>query len=126
VSDGDTVTVLYQNRYPIKVRLYGVDAPESRQAYGTKAKQFTSSLAFGKTATIYSKGADRYRRVLGWVFVGSTCLNRELVANGYAWWYREYSPKEAKLQQLEFQARQARRGLWADPRPVAPWQFRRS
>jgi endonuclease YncB( thermonuclease family) len=109
-----------------KIRLYGIDTPESKQAFGTKAKQFTSQLAFGKSVTIYSKGVDRYNRVLGWVFVGRTCVNAELVQNGLAWWYKQYSPKETKLQQLEQEARTAKRGVWADKMPVAPWDWRRN
>jgi endonuclease YncB( thermonuclease family) len=124
VSDGDTITVLHNNT-PVKVRLYGVDAPESKQAFGTRAKQFTAQLAFGKPVTVYGKGTDRYGRVLGWVCVGRTGVNSELVRNGYAWWYRQYSPRETRLQQMEAQAKQARRGLWSDAAAVAPWEFRR-
>jgi endonuclease YncB( thermonuclease family) len=107
------------------IRLYGIDTPEKAQAYGTRAKQFTSTLAFGKPVKVFSKGMDRYGRVLAWIFVGSTCVNAQLVSNGLAWWYRQYSPNEAKLAQLEAQARSARRGLWADAAPVAPWEYRR-
>jgi endonuclease YncB( thermonuclease family) len=124
VSHGDTFTVLYNNQ-PVKVRLYGVDAPESRQPFGTKAKQFTSELALGQQVTIYVKGVDRYRRVLGWVFVGKTSVNTELVRSGYAWWYRQYSPRETKLGLLQDQAKQARHSLWSDARAQAPWEFRR-
>jgi endonuclease YncB( thermonuclease family) len=126
VSDGDTIKVLYQGRYPVTIRLYGIDTPESRQAFGTQAKLFTSQSTFGKTVTVYNKGGDRYGRTLGWVFVGKSCVNTELVRNGLAWWYRQYSPNEAKLRDLEVQARARRVGLWRDTNPVAPWQWRRS
>jgi micrococcal nuclease len=122
VSDGDTPTVLY-GQTPVRIRLYGVDAPEKAQAFGTQAKNFTSQSTFGKTATIYSKGADRYGRVLGWVFIGKTCINTEPVRNGMAWWYRQYSPKEAKLRDLEIKARARRAGLWRDAQAVAPWEW---
>lgn len=124
VSDGDTISVILNSK-PQKIRLYGIDAPESKQAFGTRAKQFTSQMVFGKAVTVYSKGKDRYNRVLGWVFVGRTCVNAEIVKNGLAWWYKQYSPKEVKLQQLESEARTAKRGLWADKAPVAPWNFRK-
>lgn len=125
VSDGDTIIVLYQQT-PVRIRLYGVDAPESRQAFGTQAKNFTSQSTFGKTATIYSKGSDRYGRVLGWVFIGKRCVNTELVRSGLAWWYRQYSPRKTKLRDLEVQARARRVGLWRAARPVAPWDFRQA
>ncbi len=51
VSDGDTITVLH-DRTQIKVRLYGIDTPEKRQAFGNKAKQFTSDQVFGKTVEV--------------------------------------------------------------------------
>ena len=124
VSDGDTISVLWGGR-AVRVRLYGVDAPEKRQAFGQQAKNFTSRFAFGKNVTIYSKGTDRYGRVLGWVLVGSQNLNANLVANGLAWWYRQYSPNEREIAQLEQKARGARRGLWRDAQPVAPWSWRR-
>jgi micrococcal nuclease len=125
VSDGDTLTVLY-GQMPVRIRLYGVDAPEKAQAFGQQSRNFTSQSTFGKTATIYSKGNDRYGRVLRRVFIGKTCINTELVRNGMAWWYRQYSPKEAKLRDLEVQARARRVGLWRDAQPVAPWDFRRA
>ena len=124
VKDGDTIEVKDGCCTRI-IRLYGIDAPEKSQAYGAKAKQFASSMAFGKVVTVYPTGIDRYGRTLGWVFVGNKCLDAELVSNGLAWWYRQYSPKETKLAQLEAQARGGKRGLWADAAPVAPWSYRR-
>jgi len=124
VSDGDTIKVMLQGR-AVTVRLYGVDSPEKKQAFGERAKQFTSQAVFGKPVTVYSKGSDRYGRTLGWVFVGKACLNAELIRSGHAWWYKQFSPKEIKLQQLETEARTARRGLWVDAAPVAPWAFRK-
>ena len=51
-------------------------------------------------------------------------LNREIVKAGFAWWFRKYAPKDTELEALESEARAARRGLWADPRPVPPWEYR--
>jgi len=68
VTDGDTIKVLVDKR-EIKVRLYGIDCPESKQAVGTKAKKFTSNLAFGKPVTVQSKGEDRDGRALGYVML---------------------------------------------------------
>ncbi len=128
VTDGDTLRVLYvegETKSEIKIRLYGIDAPEKSQAFGTQAKKALSELAFGKDLTVTSTGRDRYGRLLAWLTVGSTPINARLVENGFAWHYRKYAPKETELAQLEADARKNRRGLWIDPAPVAPWNYRR-
>jgi len=124
VSDGDTISVMHDGRAE-KIRLYGIDCPESAQPFGTKAKQFASAAVFGKNVKVYVTGTDRYKRTLGWVFEGKQCLNRDLVGAGLAWHYNQYAPKEAKLASLEVDARKAGRGLWSDCCAVAPWEWRR-
>lgn len=125
VTDGDTIQVM-RNGKAEKVRLHGVDSPESHQDYGTRAKQFTSDLVFGKMVTVDIKDTDRYGRIVGEVInQDGSNLNRELVKNGMAWWYRQYAPNDTTLQQLEKEAKAASRGLWAAKDPIAPWDFRR-
>jgi endonuclease YncB( thermonuclease family) len=124
VIDGDTISVML-NGNPTRVRLNGIDCPESHQPFGARAKQFTSTLSFGKTVTLEDKGVDRYRRMIVDVMLpNGSCLNRELVKAGLAWWYRKYTPSDWLLKELEAGARQAGRGLWADPHSVPPWEFR--
>jgi micrococcal nuclease len=124
IADGDTITVLHDGRAE-KIRLYGIDAPEKGQAFGDRAKQFTSELAFGQTVSVRVRDHDRYRRTVGDVILpDGRSLNEELVRAGFAWWYRRYS-RDRKLAHLEQEAREAHRGLWADPHPVPPWDFRR-
>lgn len=128
VTDGDTVTVLRQTPQgprPAKIRLYGVDAPESRQAFGARAKQYTSAQAFGKTAQVDVRDTDRYGRLVAVVTVGGRSVNAELVRAGLAWWYRKYAPQDSELERIETDARRDRRGLWADATPVPPWEWRR-
>jgi endonuclease YncB( thermonuclease family) len=123
VADGDTITVLLRGRGE-KIRLNGVDCPERGQAYGKRAKQFTSQMVFGRTVTLQTHGRDKYGRLLADVLLpDGASLNRELVRAGYAWWYRKYSDDET-LEKLEAEARAEHRGLWADPRPVPPWDYR--
>lgn len=125
VADGDTITVL-RGREQVRVRLYGIDCPESEQPFGRRARQRTAELVFGRTVTVRAQGRDRYGRLLGWVELpGGGTLNELLVAEGLAWHYRRYAPREARLAQLEQEARAARRGLWQDPHPVPPWEWRR-
>ena len=123
IADGDTLTLLVGTQQ-VKVRLLGIDAPEKKQAFGTRSRQELSDCAFGKEVVVTSKGSDRYKRVLGDVAVNGESCNLRQVSAGMAWWYRKYSPNEKTLEAAEAKARQAKRGLWVDPLPTPPWEFR--
>jgi endonuclease YncB( thermonuclease family) len=127
VADGDTITVLARN-VQIRVRLQGIDAPEAKQAFGNRSKQFVSSLCMGAVVRVSprSTGIDRYGRVLGEVTLqNGKSLNVESVSSGMSWWYQKYAPKDKVLRDAELSARKAKRGLWSDPNPLAPWEFRK-
>jgi endonuclease YncB( thermonuclease family) len=125
IVDGDTIEVQYRGA-PAQVRLYGIDCPERRQAYGTRARQAASGLAFGKRVTLETHGRDRNGRILAYVILpDGRSLNHELVRAGFAWWFERYAPQSHDLRQLEAEARAARRGLWADPDPAPPWSYRK-
>lgn len=124
VADGDTITVL-RDREQIRVRLYGVDAPESGDAFGKVSKRFTSDLVFGRTVRVEAVDRDRYGRTVAKVFLpDGRSLGDELVRNGYAWWFRQYAATDRELERLEAGARRERKGLWADPNPIPPWESR--
>ena len=124
VKDGDTIELL-RNGKTETVRLFGVDTPEKTQAYGQRARQFTSDLVFGKTVRLIVNNTDRYGRTVGTIILpDGRSLNEELVRNGYAWHYKAYS-NDLKLANLESDARRYKRGLWQDANPVAPWDFRK-
>lgn len=123
VADGDTITVL-RGRIPVRIRLHGVDCPEKKQAFGQRAKQFTSKLVFGKVVRVNVVTTDKYNRTVGEVFVGGTSLNEALVQAGLAWWYRKYAPRAKMLAFFEGEARAAKRGLWSQPKPTPPWEYR--
>jgi len=126
VLDGDTIKVLHNNKAE-RIRLSGIDCPEKRQAYGQKAKHAASDLAFGKEVTIQTHGHDKYTRTIGDVILPDGMnLNQELVKQGWCWWYRKYAPGDTVLEGLEREAREGRKGLWADLQPVPPWEYRRS
>ncbi|MBU2548728.1 MAG: thermonuclease family protein [Proteobacteria bacterium] len=125
ISDGDTISVMHEGK-AAKVRLAGIDCPESHQPFGTKAKQFTSGLAFGKVVTIQERDRDRYGRIVADVILpDGKNLNQEIVRAGFAWWYRQYAPGDQTLKGLEAQAQAAGKGLWADKEPVPPWEWRK-
>jgi endonuclease YncB( thermonuclease family) len=124
VSDGDTITVL-KDRTQVHVRLNGIDCPEKGQAFGGRAKEFTSEHAVGKVVTIRPQTTDRYGRIVAEVLLqDGKSLNHELVRAGFAWWFRKYAPDDTELKRLEEEARGSKRGLWADAHPISPWEWR--
>ena len=129
ISDGDTITVLEPiKKTPVKIRLYGIDTPEKKQAFGTRAKQFTSDLCFGKTVDVETVDTDRYGRTVALIKLeNGKILNEEIVRSGFAWVYTRYCRKPVclKWNRLQDEARAAGLGLWKDKDPVPPWEFRR-
>lgn len=125
VLDGDTIEVLYSGKAE-RIRLTGIDCPEKKQPFGQRAKQITSALVFAKSVTVVNHGRDKYKRTLGDVFLSDgTHINRELVAQGWCWHYEKYAPNDLILAGLEISARMAQKGLWVDPDPVPPWEWRK-
>ena len=125
VSDGDTINVLHNGKAE-RIRLSGIDCPEKGQAFGQRAKQLTSALVFGKDVTVQVLGHDKYGRTIGEVtLLDGRVLNHELVRAGLAWWYRKYAPMDATLERFEAEARNVKRGMWVDPNPVPPWEWRK-
>lgn len=126
VSDGDTITVMRDGKGE-KIRLYGIDAPEGGQAFSNGAKRFTSEMVYGKTVEVETKGTDPYGHIVGMVNVDGQCLNEALIKNGFAWVYRKYCI-EAFCEDwlnLEILARYGKTGLWSDPDPTPPWEYRK-
>jgi endonuclease YncB( thermonuclease family) len=130
IQDGDTVTVLDSAKQQHRVRIAGIDAPEKAQSFGASAKENLSRLAFGKPADLRCSKRDRYGREVCSLYVDDRDVGLEQVRGGYAWWFREYareqSPEDRKIYAAaESAARAARRGLWQDAVPTAPWDWRR-
>ncbi len=126
VADGDTLTLIDPQQRKIRVRLYGIDAPESKQAHGPEATAYARQLAQGQYVQLIEKSKDRYGRVVGEIILpDGRNLNHEMIRAGWAWHYTQYS-KDPQLAALESEARLARRGLWAAKRPQAPWLYRKN
>lgn len=124
VIDGDSIRVMHEGKAE-KVRLAGIDCPERKQAFGTKAKQATSNLSFGKAVYVEPIAKDRYGRTVAFITLpDGVRLNEELVKEGMCWWYRKYAPHNVRLKELEAVARGEKRGLWVEGKPVPPWEFR--
>ncbi len=129
ILDGDTVEVLDNTQHTVRVRLGGIDAPEKSQAFGTQAKQRLADLAGGETVSVAWDKRDRHGRIVGKLTRDGRDLGLQLVREGYAWWYRAFADEQSAGDRVlydaaEQSARVARRGLWADANPMAPWDYR--
>jgi micrococcal nuclease len=124
IVDGDTYDVLTKDYKTIRIRMNGIDAPEKKQAFGQKSKDYLSSLCFGKEVQIKPRNYDRNKRLIADSYtLSGNDLSREMVRSGYAWHFKKYS-SDKKLADDENHARSMKAGLWADNEPVAPWAFR--
>jgi len=130
VADGDTITVLDSSTTQHRIRLEGIDAPESHQAFGTQSKKSLSSMVFGKNVTVVYQKTDQYGRLVGKIVIDGKDINLEQVKAGMAWHYKEYQREQTATDRelyatAEEEARGGRRGLWHDANPVEPGAYRK-
>ena len=126
ITDGDTIKVLDDlDKGVLKIRLNKIDAPEKNQAFGQKSKQYLSNLVFGKQVIIRFKEIDRYGRILGLIYIDGVEVNLQMVKAGMAWHYAYYDKTPAYIE-AEKKARASKVGLWIDPEPISPYEFRKS
>tara|TARA_B100000767_G_C19575805_1_gene455189 strand:+ start:136 stop:639 length:504 start_codon:yes stop_codon:yes gene_type:complete len=139
VTDGDTIKVLDDKNIQYKVRLTGIDAPERGQPFATRSKEHLASMVAGKAVFVESDKTDRYGRVLGKVWVQpldcNTCAktldtNYAQLLTGMAWWYRYYASQQSLEDQGRYESAEAdashrNLGLWVDPSPINPYQWRK-
>lgn len=128
VTDGDTVTVLVDRR-EIKVRVAGIDAPEKKQAFGQRSKEHLSDCAFGKAVSVQWNKSDRYGRTIGKVTAGGVDCGLRQIQDGLAWHYKAYAKEQSAIDRAaysegESQAVSRKAGLWIQPNPTPPWEFR--
>jgi endonuclease YncB( thermonuclease family) len=130
IADGDTITVLDSANTQHRIRLEGIDAPESHQAFGEQSSLSLSEMIFGKDVSVSYQKTDQYGRLVGKILLDGKDINLEQVKAGMAWHYKFYedeqTPEDRELYaRAEAEARAARRGLWQDPNPTEPYQFRK-
>jgi endonuclease YncB( thermonuclease family) len=125
IQDGDTLNVLV-DRKQVRVHLVDIDAPEKKQAFGNRSRQSLAELCAGKQARVLDQGQDRYSRTLGRVYCSGMDANAEQVRRGMAWVFERYAPRDSPYHALQSEARQSKRGLWADQRAMPPWEWRAS
>lgn len=130
VADGDTITVLDAHNVQHKIRLAGIDAPEKSQGYGQVSKSNLSDMVYDKNVQVSWSKLDRYGRVIGKVILNGRDLNLEQINKGLAWHYKKYENEQSESDRITYRSAEARArnlqiGLWAEPNPIAPWDFRK-
>lgn len=130
VADGDTITVLDSTNTQHKIRLNGIDAPEKNQAFGNVSKKSLSDMVFNQQIDVDWLKVDRYGRKVGKVILNNEDVNLEQIKRGMAWYFKKYKGdlvQEDRITyvQAEQEAEANRVGLWVDPNPIPPWDFRK-
>ncbi len=131
VADGDTITILDVDMVQHKIRLSGIDAPEKNQAFGWRSKHQLGLMVFGQWVSVETQKKDKYGRQVGKVLVQGVDANLAQIKNGLAWHYTAYAKEQSTQDRAEYSdaqthARALQLGLWQDPQPVPPWDYRRS
>ncbi len=130
VADGDTVTLLDSNKQQHKIRLSGIDAPEKAQPFGQRSKQHLADMVHGQQVIADCGKVDKYMRRVCKIMINGRDANLQQIEFGLAWWYRKYSSDQLPADRVvyefaEISARSNQRGLWHDPDPTPPWDWRR-
>jgi len=130
VADGDTITVLDQQKNAYKIRLQGIDAPEKNQAFGEKSKQSLHDLVHSKQVRIEYDKEDKYGRIVGKVTVDDVDVCLQQLVLGMAWHYKKYQNEQsvsdrALYSETELKSKSLKLGLWTDDTPMPPWEFRK-
>ena len=128
VADGDTIEVLKKDKTKVRIRFESIDAPEYKQPFSDKSKQRVVDLCLNKQVLVQKTGKDRYGRTLAFVTPlvkkWNQPVNTVLLKEGLAWHYAKYSKSKA-LSKFQVKAKEKKLGLWSDPSPVAPWDWRK-
>lgn len=140
ISDGDTIHVTDSLGTKVKVRFYGIDAPETAkgnkrtgkiskegQPYGKEAFKGLQAKLIRQHVRLDVMDTDRYGRTVSIVWVKNRNINLEMVVDGWAWAYTQYldRPHASEYIVAEEQARKAHKGLWQQSNPQPPWEFRK-
>jgi len=130
VADGDTITVLDQQKNTYKIRLQGIDAPEKKQAFGEKSKQSLHDLVHGKQVRIEYDKEDKYGRIVGKITLDDLDICLQQLMLGMAWHYKKYQNEQSVADRVvyndaELKSKSLKLGLWADETPTPPWEFRK-
>jgi len=140
VSDGDTIQVLTPEQTKLKVRLYGIDAPETPkidqhskkiskagQHHALESKMALEGKIKGRQVKLEIIELDKYRRAVSMVWLDDRNINLEMVREGHAEAFIEYLKPHYRKQFLEAEraAKEAKLGVWSRPDYERPRDFRK-
>ncbi len=125
VTDGDSINILHEGK-PLRIRLAEIDAPERGQPFWEKSRKALADYVSGKEVTVEEVDIDRYKRLVGQVYVGDLWVNGALVRGGYAYVYPKYATS-SRLYEFEREAKESKAGVWKLPENerVKPWEWRK-
>lgn len=129
VSDGDTITVQFEDKRRIRIRLQGIDAAERTQPYSQVGRRSLHEMTMGKFVTFDTEKIDRHGRAVAVVRVKGKDVCLAQIQAGLAWHFKRYEMEQTPEERSAYAAAEAiakaaRRGLWRDDAPLAPWEFR--
>ena len=124
VSDGDSLHLELPDGERVRVRLYGIDAPEKNQECALAARKKLGKLIYDKEIRVEVLDVDKYGRYVGKVYAGARYVNRYMLKEGLAWHYKHYAADDELLAEAEARAKAAGRGIWATESPCRPRVFR--
>ena len=124
VSDGDSMHMELPDGERVRVRLYGIDAPEKDQEFALLARRKLGRLIYNRQIRVEVVDIDQYGRYVGRVYAGARYVNRFMLKEGLAWHYKHYAADDELLAEAEARAKAAGRGIWASAAPRRPRHFR--
>jgi len=140
ITDGDTVHLTTPEQTKLKVRLYGIDAPETDkinnhtgriskpgQPYGEESMNALANKIMDKKVKVDILDIDKYRRMVGMIYLDNRNINLEMIREGYAEAFIEYlkEPYKSEFLKVEREARTAKKGIWSLPAYERPRAFRK-
>lgn len=126
ITDGDTLRIINSLGESQIIRLYGIDAPERDQPYGTQATNALRQKLSNSQISIVQQDIDDYGRIVGTIFLNERNINQEMVVQGHAWWYEFFAPDNRELGLAQSEAQNSKLGLWRSPNPMDPYEWRRT
>ena len=137
IIDGDTIDVLDDNNQKLRIRLLGIDSPESEQPFGYESSLYLKKILNGKSVKIISKPdknkpytLDFFKRVIGKIMLNDRDINLEMIEKGMAWHFKKYKKSQpikdrSSYNNAENEARKKNFGLWSIKNPLPPWKWRK-
>lgn len=130
IINGVTWVVFDSGKLSHRIRVVGIDAPETSQPFGQKSKERLSQSVAGKQVVVDWSKRDRYDRIVGKIIYDGKDVNLAQIRAGLAWWYRKNAQEQSPVDRQLYEAAEAKAradlvGLWAVSDPIPPWDWRK-